>query len=403
MTSDLSRLQRLTLVGEAFTPGGPVDTYSLFAGRTTKVQDVLGALTQRGQHVALYGERGVGKTSLANVVPEVYELVRPGRLLSGKVNANTDGGFAVLWQSIFRELGIDSPPKPTPEDIRYALAQEGRPSLIVIDELDRLDDDEALSLLADTIKSLSDHSVPATLVLVGVADSVGALIGEHASIVRNLVQIRMPRMSPDELREILQKGCDHAKLAMSPRAVEEITALSQGLPHYTHLLALYAAQRVVMDDRAEITHLDVEAAVPGAVEKHTLQSDYLKAVRSPRPVHLFKEILLACAFAPKNQLGYFTPGAIRDPLEIIAGRRLDIPAFSRHLKEFLGDARASVLQREGLPRKYFYRFADPIMQPYVILNGLSEKLISPDQLAALMHLETSLDARPPPSEPDRLF
>lgn len=390
MTTDLTRLQRLTLVSEAFTPGGPVDTYSLFSGRTTKIQDVLGAVTQKGQHVALYGERGVGKTSLANIVPEVFELIRPSQLLTGKVNSNTDGGFSVLWRNIFRELGItDAPTDPTPEDVRYVLAQQDQPTLIVIDELDRLDDDEALSLLADTIKSLSDHSVPSTLVLVGVADSVGDLIGEHASIVRNLVQIEMPRMSLAELREIIAKGCKHSELTAASSAVSEIASLSEGLPHYTHLLSLHAAQRVVMDDRTEITKDDVTAAVPSAVSKHTLQSDYLKAVRSPRPVHLFREVLLACAFAAKNQLGYFAPGAVRDPLEIIAGRRLEIPAFSRHLKEFLGEEHAYVLQRDGLPRKYFYRFSDPIMQPYVILNGLSEKLVSAEQFNALKQVEAA--------------
>jgi hypothetical protein len=400
LTDELTRLQRLTLVGEAFTPGGPVDTYSLFSGRTGKLQDVLGAIAQRGQHVALYGERGVGKTSLANIVPQVYELVRPVDLLSGKVNANTDGGYAVLWQNIFRELRIaDTPAEPSPEDVRYTLAQQDRPSLIVIDELDRMDDDEALSLIADTVKSLSDHSVPSTLLLVGVADSVSDLIGEHASIARNLVQIGMPRMSRKELEEIIEKGCEHAQINASPAAVMEITGLSEGLPHYTHLLALNAAQRVVMDDRSEITEADVAFAVPTAVSKHTLQSDYLKAVRSPRPVHLFKEVLLACAFAPKNQLGYFTPGAVRDPLEVIAGRRLEIPAFSRHLNEFLGPEHAYVLEREGLPRKYFYRFSDPIMQPYVILNGLAEGLITEEQLRALRRLEARPEESPTGPEP----
>jgi hypothetical protein len=401
LTDELTKLQRLTLVGEAFTPGGPIDTYELFSGRTEKVQDVLGAVAQRGEHVALYGERGVGKTSLANIVPEVFELVRPHHLRAGKVNANTDGGFGVMWRNIFRELDIEGPDDPTPEDIRYTLAQQGQSTLIVIDELDRMDDDEALSLLADTMKSISDHSVSSTLILVGVADSIDALIGEHASIVRNLVQIQMPRMSQGELRQIIDKGCAHSHLKAAPRAVAEITSLSEGLPHYTHLLALNAAKRAVMDDRTEITEGDVSAAMPSAVAKHTLQSDYLKATRSPRPVHLFREVLLACAFAHKNQLGYFTQSDVRDPLEIIAKRRLEIPAFARHMKEFLGAGRGTILQREGAPRKYFYRFSDPIMQPYVILNGLSEGLITEEQFAALKEDEPASSGVPIESE--RLF
>src|SRR5439155_19716416 len=49
---------------------------------------------------------------------------------------------------------------------RYAL-RDVDPKLIVIDELDRLEDDDTISLLADTIKTLSDHSIPGTLMLVG--------------------------------------------------------------------------------------------------------------------------------------------------------------------------------------------------------------------------------------------
>ena len=40
-----------------------------------------------------------------------------------------------------------------------------------------------------------DAKVPATVVLIGVADSVGELIREHGSVERALVQIQMPRMS----------------------------------------------------------------------------------------------------------------------------------------------------------------------------------------------------------------
>ena len=156
--------------------------------------------------------------------------------------------------------------------------------------------------------------------------------------------------------------------------------LSEGLPHYTHLLGLHAGQRAVQDDRADVDKDDVRAAIPKAVDRHTILSDYQLATRSARKDALFSEVLLACALAPKNQLGFFTSGSIRDPLEVIAGRRIEIPAFSNHLSQFLESERGAVLQREGTSRRYFYRFSDPILQPYVVLNGLAEGLIADEQL-----------------------
>jgi len=356
--------------------------------------------------VGLYGKRGVGKTSLANVLAELFAAPDLPDFQSAIINCNTDDSFDSLWRTIFRDLEIGPNSNGLhdelrPEDVRFQLARLSPPALIVIDELDRLEDDASLTLIADTIKTLSDHSVPSTLVLVGVARSIGDLVGEHESIARALVQVEMPRMSRAELQEILDKGSNQAGLSIDGDAADRITSLSEGLPHYTHLLALHAGQRAVQEDRDRINLGDVDAAIPVAVSKHTIQSDYLRATRSPRADNLFPQVLLACALAPKNQLGYFTAGAIRDALEVVAGRRLDIPAFARHLKQFLEPERGSVLHREGEPRRYFYRFSDPIMQPYVILNGLAEGLITSAQLRQIQGSAAPADDLQVP--PQQLF
>jgi hypothetical protein len=39
----------------------------------------------------------------------------------------------------------------------------------VLDEFDRVEDDETPSLMADTIKAMSDHAVQTKIVIVGVA------------------------------------------------------------------------------------------------------------------------------------------------------------------------------------------------------------------------------------------
>lgn len=384
-------------MAQAFTPGAPIDDLELFAGRIPQAQDVVNAAAQKGQHVGLYGERGVGKTSLANILSHLFQATDLPSFRPAKVNCQTDDDFSSLWRNIVRELGVQlegDQHAVSPDDVRYTLAPLQPPALIVIDELDRLEDDDALTLLADTIKALSDHAVASTLVLVGVAQSIGDLIGEHESISRALVKVHMPRMLLAELRELLEKGCERAGITATDEAVDHITILSRGLPHFTHLLGLHAGQRVVADDRTEITLADVIAAIPVAVDKHVVESDYLKATHSPHADNLYPQVLLACALARQDQFGFFTPGAVRDPLEVIAGRRLDIPAFARHLNQFLTPERGAVLLRDGAPRRYVYRFRDPIMQAYVILNALARGLITDEQAAQL-----GIGAPPTPDVP----
>lgn len=406
LTDEMAKIRRIALVGQAFTPSAPISNLNMLAGRRAQILEVATAATQRGRHVALYGERGVGKTSLANVLREFFGADDLPSFQAAVVTCSTDDTFGSLWRRILLDLGTDMPDyEVQPDTVRRELEQKELPALIVIDELDRVDDDLALTLIADTIKALSDHAVESTVVLVGVARSISDLIGEHESIGRALAQVEMPRMSRRELREALESGCEKARLTIRPDAADEITGLSEGLPHYTHLLGLHAGQRVVKDDRTEITFGDVKASIPDAVRGHTIGDAYQRATRSAHKDALFQHVLLACALAPKNELGFFTAGSIRDPLEAIAGRRLDIPAFSRHLSQFLEPERGAVLFREGAPKRYFYRFSEPIFQPYVILRGVSEGLISEEEVRRLQNREQD---EPTPtehetSEPQQLF
>ncbi len=388
-----TKMQRITAVARAFTPGAPVDELDMLAGRINQLTDVVNVVSLKGQHVALYGERGVGKTSLANVLAEFFGTQLKENYQSVVVNCGTDDTFSSLWQNVFADLGMaeaDSDEELLPESIRRRLEQLDPPALIVLDELDRFEDDQGLTMLADTLKTLSDHATSSTIVLVGVGRSVGELIGEHASIVRALVQIEMPRMSPVEIGDILNRGCMACGLTAQADAVEEIASLAEGLPHYAHLLGLHAGQIAVQNDRTEIRPQDVKSAIPKAVDRHTIQSDYQLATRSAQKA-LFAEVLLACALAPKNELGFFTSAAVRDPLEVIAGRRIDIPAFSNHLSQFLEPERGAVLHREGTSRRYFYRFRDPILQPFIVLTGLATGLLTEEQWRDLQPSEPLSD------------
>ncbi|MDQ3275235.1 MAG: AAA family ATPase [Actinomycetota bacterium] len=400
------KLRRIARVAEVFTPGAPIDSLDLFGGRMDQVLDVVNTVGQRGQHVMLYGERGVGKTSLANVLSEIFGNRDLAAVGSVKVNCHTNDGYESIWANVFRELSADgngeesAKPPREPEHVRYALQRVQARTLIVIDELDRLEDDDALSLLADTIKTLSDHSVPVTLVLVGVADSVDELIGDHESVERALTQVHMPRMSATELEEIVGKGLAELGLRIAGEAQRRIARLSEGLPHYTHLLSLHGAQAAIADDRDEIRTADVDRAINLAVQKaqHSIRTAYEQATRSPRSDNLFEEVLLACALAQKGPLGHFTAGAVRGPMSRITGRPVEISKFNRHLNEFSAAGRASVLDKTGRQRRWFYRFRNPLLQPFVILTGLARRTVDEDLVAELQE-RTESPTAPESSEP----
>lgn len=388
-----SNLDLVTKLSSAFSPSAPIDQQALFAGRIAQFTDVLNAINQKGQHVVLFGERGVGKTSLARVLSAISSR----SLLVASVNCDPTMDFSQLWHRLLREITLTNPKSAvgftgvssnthsslnehlpqvvTPDDVRRVLRQLGK-TLFVIDELDRLTDPNVTALLADTIKGLSDHAVDTTILLVGVADSVDALINEHQSVERALVQVRMPRMSPPEIEEIVNKGLNSVGMTIQDSARKRIVQLSQGLPHYTHLLAQNAGQRAAHSNRTRIETTDVRTAIDNALSKaqQTIISAHHQATLSPRE-NMYAQVLLACSLAEVDSLGYFSAVDVRLQLTEIMGKRYEIPAFSQHLNAFCESKRGPVLQRVGTTRRYRFRFVNPLMQPFVIMDGLKKKLI----------------------------
>lgn len=367
-------------VSQVFSPGAPIDESDLFAGRVEQLRDLINAVNQRGQHAIIFGERGVGKTSLANTF--TLFMHRPATSATAKrINCDGVASFQSLWRKVFEELELSiAVGKDTgPDDIRRSLAALSaatRP-IIVLDEFDRLAPGKTAGLIADTVKSLSDHSANATIVLVGVADSVSELLRGHASVGRALVEIPMPRMSDAEIEEILDKRAQRLGMRMAGAVREQIVRYSQGLPHYTHLIGLNAFQEAAAANTREVTNSHLESSIEKCISKaqQSIKDAYYNATSSPRRDNLFKEVLLACSLAAADELGFFAATDVVKPMSTIMGGPYEIPSFARHLKEFCTADRGEILERRGEPRKYRYRFRDPLMRPYVTLHALSSGLL----------------------------
>lgn len=412
--TDEQALAKSMQAAAVFSPRTPVNRRALFAGRWKQMNALVDAVSQVGLHVVLFGERGVGKSSLANIVGPLLEVMNPKvKHLVVRVNANKEDTFASVWRKVFDEITfVEDKPlvgfnAPTTQEVRtlreaYGIGEElgiddvrrilARlpSSVMVIDEFDRLPR-RAAAAFTDLIKSLSDAAVPSTVILVGVAETVDGLVRDHSSIPRALVQIHMPRMTTAELGEILLKAAESLDMTFDPDASSRIARMSQGLPHFTHLVGQFAVRRACERRSFSVSLNDVNQGLADAVKgvDQTTATTYATATHSAHQAALFSHVLLACALTactlPDNALGYFQAVDVVEPLSAVLEREVQIATFNGHLSEFCTDKRANVLERTGNPRAYRYRFHDPLMPPYVIIRSIAEKMVTAEFVDAFLN------------------
>src|SRR6267142_4671650 len=105
MTDD-EKNSLIATIGVAFRPSAPINRYSLFAGRKREIDSIVNAVFQAGQHAILYGERGVGKTSLAKVLAELLSKSGMKTVHSDTINCDATDNFSSLWHKALRELSF---------------------------------------------------------------------------------------------------------------------------------------------------------------------------------------------------------------------------------------------------------------------------------------------------------
>jgi Cdc6-like AAA superfamily ATPase len=383
--------------------GAPVDEEDLFAGRSTEVRKIIEAVIARSKHVVLFGEKGVGKTSLTNVFWKRFSKTLRSFIIA-RIQAGPHDTFSSLWGRAMEELhaaGVAGGNSEyvnfstdyeswTPSQIRRELQKCGPNALpiIIMDEYSEVIDADAKKLTANLIKEFYDFSITTTVILVGVAENISELIEDHASIDRALVEVPLSRMSDGELIEIIQKRASRTVMTFTRDAVWTIVILSRGLPYFTQTLAKHAALHAIDNGRLEITNDDVEASMTRFIEdtEKAFQEAYKAAIRSNQG-NYFEQSLLACALARTDDEGFFTANDVVDPYSAIMKEKKRIAHFEKHLRRFSSGEGGNILYKRGGDRKQQFRFKDPMMQPYVIIRGIQNKLIPDAAKATLLQRE----------------
>jgi hypothetical protein len=193
----------------------PVTDREHFAGRHDMLRQLISAVEQQRLHVVIYGERGIGKTSLLHVFAETAREARY-TVLYGSCGSDTDfeglfRAFAARIPRIYhRAVAPNSPEAELRDNFDVMLSNgfgprgladllsevTGTRIILILDEYDRVVDPSFRRDIAELIKNLSDRAARVQLVLAGVAMNLDEILGFAPSVRRNIVGLPLRPMTP---------------------------------------------------------------------------------------------------------------------------------------------------------------------------------------------------------------
>jgi len=282
----------------AFTPSQPVVNARMFAGRTEVLKTLIRSIEDQQLHVVLYGDRGIGKTSLLHILSQ---LAREARYIVRYGSCGEETEFSDLFRSIAKDIPLlyHSDYAPTSDEIEEGrsladlLPAEGALNvpqvsellsklsgtrvLIVLDEFDRADSSAFRRSVAELIKNLSDRSVRVQLVIAGVAANLTELIEHIPSIRRNILGLQVPSMDNTEIEDLIRNGEAVCGLTFDAEAKAFISAVAHGSPYIASLLSQHAGLSAVERSASLVSKGDVAAAIRQAVDeiRHRVSSKSL--------------------------------------------------------------------------------------------------------------------------------
>lgn len=376
-------------VRDIFTPHIPIDKETLFKGRNYEVRQILSTLNTPGQHVLLFGERGVGKSSLANIssqnlinltnqkliikrcsksdtfssiVEKVLDLVG----VDIKIINSTSGGQISILNGVFSvEKKVERNGNVT-QSLSPSWVMEKIKDLkvlLLVDEFDAIQNESDKHKIAELIKLLSDECSAFKIFVVGIAESAGDLTAGHPSVQRCLKEIQLRKMSYDELKAIVVNGAEQLNLEFDRSALLRIVRLSSGYPNFTHLLALKSAEDAILENRTTITADDVNRAIERAISdcENSLKQKYDDSIRSATSADFYKRILYSAALCSDE---FIYSKDIRHKYQTLFDEGITQQKLNNYLVKLVSSSNDKILRRLA---KGVYRFSDPRMSPYIRL------------------------------------
>lgn len=386
--SDAGLSRRRLALRDALGASQPVIGRDSFAGRHDAMAQLINSIEQQRVHVVIYGERGIGKTSLAHIFAET---AREARYLVLYGSCGTEARFDAMFRSFAARIPrlyhasvlpntaeaergdhLDTmlAEKFGPRELAELFSEvTGTRVIIILDEYDRVLDPAFRRDVAELIKNLSDRAARVQLVLTGVAQNLDELIGYAPSIRRNIVGLPLRPLTAPEVREVVGIGERAADLRYSDEAISMITAMAGGSPylvrligHQAGLAALDARHSVVSDDDSRLAVERVLTGWNASLPRRVQVSLGREEARQHWP------LLIAGARAGSSADGYFS---VDDVITELNGSQPSI-AVERDLRRFTGPH--DLLELHQFENEIRFRFRYPGVSSLLLMSSAMARI-----------------------------
>lgn len=365
-----------------FTPTQPVTDRSAFAGRLMPLGRLINAIESQRSHVVLYGERGIGKTSLLHVLADV---ARESSYIVSYATCGVGADFSELFRGLLEDVpllfhrgvapnageaeggGSLADRLPAGEFDPGELADlcaaiTGTRMLIILDEYDRVSDPQFRQKVAELVKNLSDRAARVQLVIAGVASNLQELIGYAPSIRRNVIGLPMPRLNESEVQEMISLGEEASGLRFDPHLTRLVHLLALGSPYLARLLCHHSGLEALDQGRltVDLGHLRsalglVVAEIEGRMAPRTVAE--MRKFMGGR----FDPLIAALAEASRSIDGWFSG---RDIAALLPEGAITPAQIEQELGGLVGPLELESVVQDGERR---FRFVDESLPIYLWL------------------------------------
>lgn len=383
------------------TPSRSIKTPELLKGRSEQLKEIRQSLFSVGRQVFVHGYRGVGKTSLAQTAafqyqssdnrPILISCSRNATFLSimhdvvaqgipqdpmvHKVALQAKAGvrLPIISGEIIRstEQGHIPQPQTINECVRlteYLAKMHSKSPVVVIDEFDLLQDSDEQGKFAEYVKQIGDQDIPLKLIFCGIGESIDELFRAHSSTYRYFHTVKLDRLAWEYRLEIINNAAAHLGIAIDDHTSLRIAKISDGFPHYIHLICEKLFWNVYHSRPNYHVVADLfEVAIRQAADAIApeLKRPYEKATR--KYTNEYEEILWAVADnhqlqRPSSEIYESYNRIMRDRNKVA----LDRKKFNQRMNSLKKESHGAILVAT---RQGWYEFAEKIVRGYARLRA----------------------------------